>query len=171
MENAIAIYKLIILYLLDRAGDEIAMGRISSFLIENAYVDFEMLLATYSEVERDGYLTGRTVGDVMLLRITDEGHKVLHMFKDQLSQEIRDKADAYLTENGRTLREDRQVTSEYYKASYGGYTVHMVIREERQVLFSLDLNVPDEDTARAVAARYKAISTDLYGNVVEQLFQ
>lgn len=171
MESSIAIYKLIVLYLLDRADDEIAMGRISNFLIENAYVDFEMLLSTYSQVERDGYLTGRTVGDTMFLRITDEGHQTLRMFKNQLSQEIRDKADAYLKENGRALREERSVTSEYYRASYGGYTVHMVIREENKILFSTDLNVPDEETARKVAARFKTVSADVYGAVIGQLFE
>lgn len=171
MESAIAIYKLIILYLLDRADDEIAMGRISNFLIENAYVDFEMLMSTYSQVERDGYLTGRAVGDIMFLRITEEGHQTVRMFRDQLSQEIRDKADAYLRENGRTLREERQITAEYYLASYGGYTVHGVVREDHKILFSLDLNVPDEDSARRAAANFKAQSAEIYGYAIDQLFK
>lgn len=171
MESAIAIYKLIILYLLDRADDEISMGRISNFLIENAYVDFEMLLSTYSQVERDGYLTGKSVGDTMFLQITDEGHQVVRMFKSQLSQEIRDKADAYLKANGRQLREERSVRAEYYRASYGGYTAHMAIYEDHKNLFTLDLNVPDEETARHVIARFKECSADVYGMTIEQLFR
>lgn len=170
MENAIAIYKLIILYLLDRADEEISMGRISNFLIENAYVDFEMLMSTYSQVERDGYLTGRSVGDTMFLQITDEGRQVVRMFRNQLSTEIRDKADTYLQENGHALREERSVIGEYYKASYGGYTVHLVVKEDHKVLFAMDLNVPDEDTARHMIARFKESSVDIYGAVMEQLF-
>lgn len=180
MENTIAIYKLIILYLLDHAAGageegnaqdgEISMGRISNFLIENAYVDFAMLLSTYSQIEKDGYLTGRTVGDTMFLRITDEGRAAVRMFKSQLSQDIRDAADAYLKENGRTLRQERQVTAEYYRASYGGYMVRMAVREEQQILFELNLQVPDEDTARHVAQRFRKESANIYGTVIEQLF-
>lgn len=181
MENAIAIYKLIILYLLDRAagtGDdgsaadgEISMGRISNFLIENAYVNFRTLLSTYSQIEEDGYLTGHAVGDTMFLRITDEGREVVRMFKDQLSEEIRSTAEAYLETNGRQIRQERQVTSEYYKASYGGYTVHMLVREDHKDLFEINLNVPDEDIARHAADRFKQAGTAVYGAVVEQLFQ
>lgn len=181
MENTIAIYKLIILYLLDHAAGEgengmasdgeISMGRISNFLIENAYVDFKMLLSTYSQIEKDGYLIGRTVGDTMFLHITDEGRAAVRMFKAQLSPEIRERADAYLKENGRQLREERQVTAEYYRASYGGYTVRMAVREEQKMLFELNLNVPDEDTARHVAGRFRKESANIYGTVIDQLFQ
>lgn len=180
MESAIAIYKLIILYLLDRAAGsgekgnaldgEIAMGRISNFLIENAYVDFRTLLSTYSQIEKDGYLSGRTVGDTMFLRITEEGRAAVRMFRNQLSPEIRAKADTYLKENGRQLREERSVTGEYYRASYGGYTVHMVVREEQKILFEVNLNVPDEETARRTAARFREVSASMYGAVIEQLF-
>lgn len=171
MENTIAIYKLIILYLLDRSDSEIAMGRISNFLIENAYVDFRILLQTYSQIEKDGYLTARTIGDTVFLQITEEGRAALSMFKRQLSQDIRDKADAYLTENGRTLREERQITAEYYRASYGGYTVRMVVREDQRILFEMNLNVPDEETARHVAANFRNASADIYGTVIDRLFQ
>lgn len=171
MESSIAIYKLIVLYLLDRADDEIAMGRVSNFLIENAYVDFEMLLSTYSQIERDGYLTGRSVGDTMFLRITEEGHAVVRMFRNQLSDDIRGKVDSYLKENGHQLREDRSVRGEYYKASYGGYIAHMAVYEDHKNLFTLDLNVPDEATARHIIANFKANSSDVYGAVVGQLFK
>lgn len=180
MESAIAIYKLIILYLLDHAagaGDsdetdgEISMGRISNFLIENAYVDFQTLMSTYSQIEKDGYLTGRAVGDTMFLRITEEGREAVRMFRDQLSEDIRGKAQAYLKENGRALREERSVTAEYYTASYGGYTVHMVVREDHRVVFEINLTVPDEEMARHVASRFRRASGALYGHIVEELFQ
>ena len=48
MSSPLAIYKLIILYLLDRAEGEIAMDRISSFLLEKGYVNFVSLMQTYA---------------------------------------------------------------------------------------------------------------------------
>ena len=46
MSSPLAIYKLIVLYLLDRVGGEIAMDRLSSFLLERGYVNFVSLLQT-----------------------------------------------------------------------------------------------------------------------------
>lgn len=41
--EAYAIYKLIILYMLDRAGDQLAMPQISNFLFETGYATFTSL--------------------------------------------------------------------------------------------------------------------------------
>ena len=60
--EAVAIYKLIILYMLDRAGGELTMPRTSSFLIENGYANFETLLQTYEEIERNGFVEERSMG-------------------------------------------------------------------------------------------------------------
>ena len=40
MSSPLAVYKLIILYLLDKMGGEIAMDRLSSFLLEKGFVNF-----------------------------------------------------------------------------------------------------------------------------------
>ena len=47
MASPLAIYKLIILYLLSRAEGEIAMDRISSFLLEKGYVNFRQTLQMF----------------------------------------------------------------------------------------------------------------------------
>lgn len=70
----VAIYKLIILYMLDRAGGEIAMPRTSTFLIENGYAaNFETLLQTYEEIAKNGFVTEKSMGGKTFLQITEEG--------------------------------------------------------------------------------------------------
>ncbi len=196
MESQVAIYKLIILYLLDRAaGDktprwssqvredagaagsetdrtrdgEIAMSQVTNFLIENAYINFEGLVNTFEEIKQNGFVEGRQDGDVMYLRITPEGRETVHMFRDELSLEIRSKVEAYLKEHDRKIREARSIVGEYYKAAYGGSTAHLVLRDDHRELFSVDLNLPDEDSARAVARKFRTHSDDVYAAIIEQL--
>ena len=54
--EAYAIYKLIILYMLDRAGDQLAMPQISNFLFETGYATFTSLSKTFEEINADGFV-------------------------------------------------------------------------------------------------------------------
>ena len=64
MSSPLAIYKLIILYLLDKADGEIAMDRLSSFLLEKGYVNFLSLTQTYAEIEKSGLVRSRNSGRI-----------------------------------------------------------------------------------------------------------
>ena len=61
MESTIAIYQLIILYLLHRSPKELPMVLLSNFMLENGYVNFETLAATYEELKANGYVTACTM--------------------------------------------------------------------------------------------------------------
>ena len=111
MSSPLAIYKLIVLYLLDRVGGEIAMDRLSSFLLERGYVNFVSLLQTYAEIEKSGLVTSRVSGDRCFYSITSEGRQTLKMFSTDLGPEIRQQADSFLIREGAALREDPLRTS------------------------------------------------------------
>ncbi len=120
MESTIAIYQLIILYLLHRAPKELPMVLLSNFMLENGYVNFETLAATYEELKANGYVTAREEADgAVFLSITEEGNETLFFFRNQISDSIKKQADDYLVKNGYSLTTDQSVTGEYYKASFG----------------------------------------------------
>ena len=169
MEAPSAMYQLIILYMLHRAGDEIALPMVSGFLIENGYVDFESLLRTYGEIEANGYVVSRKAGEKTFMSITAEGEQTLEMFRKDISGGVCRQVDAFLTENGRKLREDRSVTADYYKASYGGYTAHLSVKENKTVLVSIDLNMPTEEAARQMTRRWKEKSGEIYHYLISEL--
>ncbi len=171
MESTIAIYQLIILYLLHRAPKELPMVLLSNFMLENGYVNFETLAATYEELKANGYVAAREEADgAVFLSITEEGNETLFFFRNQISDSIKRQADDYLQKNGYSLTTDQSVSGEYYKASFGGYTVHMCIRENKQILFELNLNVPTEKVARAVLKKWRTENESLYQTVIGRLF-
>ena len=107
MSSPLAIYKLIVLYLLDRVGGEIAMDRLSSFLLERGYVNFVSLLQTYAEIEKSGLVTSRVSGDRCFYSITSEGRQTLKMFSTDLGPEIRQQADSFLIREGAALLQEK----------------------------------------------------------------
>lgn len=169
MESPIAVYQLIILYILQRCGGEIAMPHLSDFLIENGYVNFESLVSTYEEAESNGFVTSRVKGDRTFLQITEEGRQTWKFFRSQLSPAIQQQADQYLKSIGRELVSDRSIIGEYYKASYGGFMAHMAVKEDKAVLLEINLNVPSEESARKVIRNWKEQSSDIFQELLAKL--
>ena len=173
--DAVAIYKLIILFLLDRAGGELAMPRISSFLIENGYVNFESLLQTYAEIESNGFVEERKTGGTTFLSITQEGEETLGFFADQLSDDIKQEIRTYLKEMGREIANESAIVGDYYRSTFGDYTVHLSVRERTttsgamQPILTIDLAVPDEAAAKKAVSGWKDNSTDIYQALLRKL--
>jgi len=166
----IAIYKLIILYMLDRAKNKIAVPQVSNFLIENGYVDFESLVSTLSEIQDNGFVQVDAEAGKSFLVITQEGEDTLRMFIDELPEGMRAQVDRFLQDNGRALRSERDVTAEYYRSTFGGFVAHLGVREMENPLIEVSISVPDEATAKKVTENWKSRSTEVYQAVVNALF-
>ena len=174
--EAVAIYKLIILFMLDRAGGELAMPRISSFLIESGYANFETLLQTYNEIESNGFVEELQKGEKTFLRITSEGEETLGFFADQIPDGMKLEVRSYLRQVGREIANEESILGEYYRSTFGDYTVHLTIRERSQTaggqaqpVLTVDLAVPNEEAARRAVQQWKERSGDIYSYLLSTL--
>lgn len=170
MESPIAVFKLIILYMLDRAGGPIAMPQISAFLLENGYTDFNSLFNTYASIVANGFVTSKEEGDKTFLTITEEGRNALRYFGSEISKETCRQIEEFLRDNGRQIRNDEDIIAEYYRSTYGSYMAHLVVRDKREPMLEISLSVPDEESAKAVTAGWKDKSADIYRMILEQLY-
>ena len=171
MENTLALYQLIVLYLLRRAGSELTQARISEFLMENGFVNFQDLLMVYKNLSEIGYIRVFERGEDALAQITPAGEEALQLFRGQISDRVRERVLEYLKEKGTDIREERSVTGEYYDASYGGYLAHLRVREQQQVLLDVSLHVPSEEMARHFTEQMKKKSGRIYELLMEELLQ
>lgn len=170
MESPLTVYKLTILYMLERAGGDVAADRISGFLLENGYVNFVSLMQTYAELEEAGLTASGRKGERTMLSLTGEGRETLRFFSGRLGEEIRDQADAFLKAQKIQILEDRQVTSSYDRHPEGGYVVRLSVREGTRPILDLALSVPDRAAAEEAAASWKEKSGEIYGLLIEKLF-
>ena len=163
MSSPLAVYKLIILYLLDRMGGEIAMDRLSSFLLEKGYVNFVSLLQTYAQIEESGLVRSRVSGDRCFYCITSEGRQTLEMFRTDLSAEIRKQADA-------ALRGDQSVRADIIPAEGGMYNTVLKVLEKGSPVMEIRFQVPDKSLAEEICRNWQAKNEKIYNSLIENLF-
>ena len=94
MQDPLTLYKLIVLYMLDRVTFPLTKAQISDFIQEKEYTNFFTLQQVISELIDSGLITARSVRNRTHLVITDEGRETLHFFENRISDAIRQDIDA-----------------------------------------------------------------------------
>lgn len=169
-DEVFTVYKLIILYMLDRAEGDVTQAMLSSFLLESGYANFVSLAESYDQLEKRGLVRIVLTRDKKFLHLTEAGRQAYEYFGSRLSPQIRAQADEWLRENGQKIREDREVTAVYEKMTSGVYEVRMSVRERGVTLFEVRMAVPDAASAEAVASKWEEKNTSVYQYLVENLF-
>ncbi len=170
MTSPLTFYKLVILYMLDRTDARISTTQFSAFLTENGYTNLLSLVRTFSEIEESGLVRVEESSGQTFLTITDEGRETLRFFADELGEETRRQADAYLREHGAQLRTEESVIADWYRATYGGYEVRLAVRERGVPVVELTMAVPDEGSAVRIAENWKKNNQEIYRSLIEKLF-
>lgn len=170
MDEVFTVYKLIILYMLDRAGGDVTTAMLSTFLLEGGYANFISLAESYSQLEKQGLVRTVKEGDREFLHLTQEGRQALGFFGTRLNAAIRQQADDFLVENGQQIRQEREVRAVYERMTSGVYEVRMSVRERGVTLLEVKLAVPDAASAASIAGRWEEKSPELYQYLIENLF-
>lgn len=169
-EDTLILYKLIILYMLNRAAFPITKSQVADFILENEYMDFLTLQQVFAELTESDMITASTVRNRTHLAITGEGKETLELFGKRLNALTKKKIDSYYYENEMEMRNEVSVTSDYYKSSYGEYEAHLQAVEKNIRLVDITLSVPDEETAAAICDNWQKKNQTIYQSLIEQLF-
>lgn len=169
-EDTLILYKLIILYMLERAAFPITKAQVADFILENDYMDFLTLQQVFAELADSDMITATTVRNRTHLAITDEGKETLTLFKNRLNNITRQKIDSFYMENEMEMRNEVSITSDYYKSTSGEYEAHLKATEKKVRLVDIVLSVPDEETAAAICDNWQKKNQTVYQNLIEQLF-
>ena len=70
MADTFTLYKLIILYLLDKVNFPMSNAQLSEFILEKEYTDYFTVQTALSELSETGFLRVKTVRNTSLYRIT-----------------------------------------------------------------------------------------------------
>lgn len=170
MDEVFTVYKLIILYILERAEGDMTQAMVSSFLLESGYANFVSLAESYDQLEKRGLVKIVSRGEKTFLHPTDAGRQAFGFFGRQLNPRIRSQIDDWLIENGQKIREDRDVSAVYEKMTSGVYEVRMSVKERDVTLLEVKLSVPDAVSAASIAEQWNEKNADIYHYLIENLF-
>ena len=170
MQEPITLYKLIVLYMLERSGFPLTRTQVTDFLLNREYTtNFLNLQQAIGELIDDGLLTSVTARNRSYLSITDEGRQTLNYFKNQIDRDIRTDIDAFLKEHGFELRNENSVLASYRKAASGEYEARLIAADKGITLVDLTLSVPLEDTAATICDNWQNRNQEIYQYLMSQL--
>lgn len=169
-QDALILYKLIVLYLLNRAAFSLSAAQVSDFLLEKEYMDFLTLRQVLGELSDAGMVSQTPVRNRTFLTITPEGQSTLHFFENRIPSDIRADVDSYLKEHSFDLRNETSVSGHYYKSSSGEFEARLAIRERDVTLLDLALSVPSLEAASAICDHWQEKSAEIYQYLTKALF-
>ena len=151
MTDALTLYKLIILYMLDKVDFPLTNSQLSEFILDKGYTDYFKLQQAISELQ-------------------DAGRDTLTYFGKNISEAIRSEIDSFLADHKYKLRSENETLADYWKEHADLYIARCMIKEKGQPILDIQLAVPDKDQAVIICDNWRKKNSDIYAYLVKTLF-
>lgn len=171
MSEPVTIYKLIILYMLDKVDFPLANTQISDFLLEKEYTDyFTIQQVIHDLIESELIRTESTHKNTQYM-ITPTGQETLKYFQDKISLSIQDDVLSYFSAKKMELRNENSIMADYYKTTELEYDVRCQIKEKDISRLDLTLTVKTKEQAEAICQNWRTQSDDVYACLMDMLLK
>lgn len=169
MRDSLTLYKLIILFMLERVDFPLTTNQISEFILEKEYTNYFTIQQALNELLDSGLIRKDAMRGTTYYRNTQEGKSTLSYFKDRIPQAIVDDIVSYLKEKQYQLKNEVSVLADYYRTTSQDYEVCCQVKEGDSELIRLTLTVPDETSASSICNNWEKKSSSIYAYLMEQL--
>lgn len=170
-QDSMTLYKLIVLYMLDRVSFSLTVAQISDFILEREYTTFLTLQQAIGELTDAGLISSETVRNRTHLSVTPEGKDSLAYFENRINPAIRQDIDNYLKQNKFELKNESSVQSSYrYNSLSGEYEAHLAAKDRQTSLAEITLSVPTEEIAASICGNWQKKSQKIYQYLTQELF-
>lgn len=167
--EGLVLYKLIILYMLDRVDFPLTSSQISQFMLERYTNYFNLQIAQNELIEND-FIKPTTERNHSLFEITEQGKEAVELFEFKISDAIKMDILNYLKEQKIELRNESAISSDYYPSN-NEYIAQCSIKERNQTLLEIKLTVPSQEQAIHICDSWKAKSEEIYQYLITQVWQ
>ena len=170
MSDPLTLYKLIILYMLNRVDFPLTKAQIGDFILEREYTNFLTLQQAIGELIDAGFVTAKSIRNRTHLILTEDGKQTLSFFGNQISDSIKKDIDGYFRDHELEMRNEVSILADYYKSTSGEYEAHLIAKDKEINLIDLTMSVPLEETAISICDNWQKKNQEIYQYLIEQLF-
>jgi len=168
--DSLFLYKIIILYMLDRIDEyTLTNTQLSSFILDRGYTTMFNIHEALSEMIDSGFISVSTIRDTQHYKITNLGEEALFYFENRLPNPIKQDILDYFKEEKINLKNESEIYADYYPNDNQEYTVECIIKERKDTLLDLKFNVPTRGLAVSICDNWRAKSTEVYGYLMNEL--
>lgn len=169
MAATFKLYKLIILYMLNKVDFPLTNSQISEFILDEGYTTYFKLQQAISELIESRFIREESTHSRTFYHLTEEGAETLHFFKNDISPAIQDDIDHFLQEKQYELKNEVAVKSDYYRNENLEYSVHCQVLEQGFPLIDLTVTAPTEQAAETIANNWNKRNQEIYAQIMASL--
>lgn len=170
LQDPLTLYKLIVLYMLNRVSFPLTAAQISDFILEKEYTNFLTLQQVINELTDAGMISSQSIRNRTHLAITEEGKETLNFFQNRINDAIKNDINTYFRENEFSMRNEVSVLGDYYKSTSGEYEAHLVAKDRGIKLVDITLSVPTEELASSICDNWQKKNQEIYQHLIKELF-
>ena len=167
--DPLTLYKLIVLYMLDKVKFKLTYSQISGFILEKEYTNFLTLQQVISDLQDAELIKTDASMNRTFFSITEEGRNTLSYFGNRIGDAIIDDIDTFLSEKHLEIKTEASITAKYYKATSGEYEAELIAREKEIELVNIKISVPAEDMAETICENWYQKNEQIYKYLMEEL--
>ena len=140
-QDTLMLYKLMVLYMLNKVDFPLTNSQISEFILDKGYTN----------------------------SMNQSGEETLEFFGHKIPAEIKTEIDQFFNEHKYHLRSENEVTADYYEDKKDCYIVRCEIHDKKELLVGITLNVTDEAQATAICDNWRNLHGDVYDYLIHTL--
>lgn len=168
--DSLTLYRMIVLYMLNRASSPLSGAQIADFILDKEYTNFLTLQRVLADLTEDIFISADAMGNRTLYTITKEGRKTLAFFDNRLQDDIKNDIDEYLTSHKIQIRNELSILTRYDKNASGDYIAELIAKDDDSDLIRIRLSVPSAEFAEKVCQNWKEKNEAIYRYLVGELF-
>jgi len=124
MAEPFTIYKLTILYMLDKAGFPLSNTQISNFFLEKEYTDYFRVQEVIGDLVNADLINFESTHSNTQYTLTAAGKETLGFFKDKITDGIESDVKSFFTDNKLEFRQENSILADYYSTLSGALREH-----------------------------------------------
>ncbi len=168
IDNRLIMYKLIVLYMLDRVDFPLTNSQISQFVLEKGYTNYFTLQETISDLTSSEFITSSTIRNTSHYEITSTGHEAMDLFDSKLSDAIKLDILHYFEENKIHLKNESNIYADYNPIN-NGYEVTCTVKEKDDTILEIKILAPSKDRAIEICDNWSEKSEEMYDYLIKNL--
>ena len=171
MAEPFTIYKLTILYMLDKAGFPLTNTQISNFFLEQEYTDYFRVQEVIGDLVNADLINFESTHSNTQYTLTAAGRETLGFFKDKITDGIENDVKSFFERNKLEFRQENFILADYYKTTNQNYDVRCQVRSDSTTVLDLTLAVTTKEQAEAICNNWKNSNEDVYAYLMDILLK
>lgn len=165
------LYKLIIIYMLEKVDFPLTNTQISDFFLEKELTDYFTIQQVIHDLLDSELILAQSTHSNTQYLATPVGKETLNYFRDKISLSIQEDVQTYLAENKMVLKNENSIIADYYKTPEQEYATRCQIKERGISRLDVTLTVKTKEQAEGICRNWKKQYNDVYACLMDLLIK